>query len=148
MGNGGIAMWTYEKKLQYPVKIKCPNPAIAKVIITQVGGPDGELAASMRYLSQRYSMPYKEAIGVLNDVGISLSKLHINYRNKYKGLEAAFHFRFRCTNLLFQLQLTLNPSECNYKNIHLIHPYRKMIFSPLFLKNRYNIYMPPFPLLV
>ncbi|MDF2655308.1 MAG: manganese catalase family protein [Bacillota bacterium] len=62
-------MWTYEKKLQYPVKIKCPNPAIAKVIITQVGGPDGELAASMRYLSQRYSMPYKEAIGVLNDVG-------------------------------------------------------------------------------
>ena len=62
-------MWTYEKKLQYPVKIKCPNPAIAKVVITQVGGPDGELAASMRYLSQRYSMPYKEAIGVLNDIG-------------------------------------------------------------------------------
>ncbi len=62
-------MWTYEKKLQYPVKIKCPNPAAAKVIITQYGGPDGELGASMRYLSQRYTMPYKEAIGVLNDVG-------------------------------------------------------------------------------
>jgi len=62
-------MWTYEKKLQYPVKIKNPNPAIAKVVITQVGGPDGELAASMRYLSQRYSMPYKEAVGVLNDIG-------------------------------------------------------------------------------
>ena len=62
-------MWIYEKKLQYPVKIKCPNPAIAKVIITQYGGPDGELGASMRYLSQRYTMPYKEAIGVLNDVG-------------------------------------------------------------------------------
>ena len=62
-------MWTYEKKLQYPVKIKNPNPAIAKIVITQVGGPDGELAASMRYLSQRYSMPYKEAIGVLNDIG-------------------------------------------------------------------------------
>jgi len=62
-------MWTYEKKLQYPVKIKCPNPAIAKVVITQVGGPDGELAASMRYLSQRYSMPYKECVGVLNDIG-------------------------------------------------------------------------------
>lgn len=69
MGNGGIIMWTYEKKLQYPVKIKNPNPAAAKVIITQVGGPDGELAASMRYLSQRYTMPYKQAIGVLNDVG-------------------------------------------------------------------------------
>lgn len=62
-------MWTYEKKLQHPVKIKYPNPAIAKVVITQVGGPDGELAASMRYLSQRYSMPYKEAVGVLNDIG-------------------------------------------------------------------------------
>jgi len=69
MGKGGIDMWTYEKKLQYPVKIKNPNPAIAKIVITQVGGPDGELAASMRYLSQRYSMPYKEAIGVLNDIG-------------------------------------------------------------------------------
>ena len=62
-------MWTYEKKLQYPVKIRRPNPAAAKVIITQLGGPDGELAASMRYLSQRYSMPFKEAVGVLNDVG-------------------------------------------------------------------------------
>ena len=62
-------MWTYEKKLQYPVKIKNPNPAIAKVVITQYGGPDGELGAAMRYLSQRYTMPYKEAIGVLNDVG-------------------------------------------------------------------------------
>jgi spore coat protein JC len=62
-------MWIYEKKLQYPVKIKCPNPAIAKIIITQYGGPDGELGASMRYLSQRYTMPFKQAIGVLNDVG-------------------------------------------------------------------------------
>ena len=62
-------MWTYDKKLQYPVKIARPNPALAKVIITQFGGPDGELAASMRYLSQRYSMPYKEFVGVLNDIG-------------------------------------------------------------------------------
>ena len=69
MGNGGIDMWAYEKKLQYPVKIKNPNPAAAKVIITQYGGPDGELGASMRYLSQRYTMPFKQAIGVLNDVG-------------------------------------------------------------------------------
>ena len=74
MGNGGIDMWTYEKKLQYPVKIKNPNPAIAKVVITQYGGPDGELGAAMRYLSQRYTMPYKQAIGILNDVGSEASK--------------------------------------------------------------------------
>ena len=48
-------MWVYEKRLQYPVKIKTPNPALAKIIITQYGGPDGELGASLRYLSQRYS---------------------------------------------------------------------------------------------
>lgn len=65
-------MWTYEKKLQYPVDIKNPNPALAKLIISQFGGPDGELGASMRYLSQRYSMPYKEVIGILTDVGISV----------------------------------------------------------------------------
>ena len=62
-------MWTYEKKLQYPVKIKNPNPMLANVIISQLGGPDGELAASMRYLHQRYSMPYDEVVGILTDVG-------------------------------------------------------------------------------
>lgn len=62
-------MWTYEKKLQYPVKIKTPNAAAAKVIITQLGGPDGELGASTRYLNQRFTMPYKEAKGVLTDIG-------------------------------------------------------------------------------
>jgi len=62
-------MWIYEKKLQYPVRIKRPNPAMAKNIITQYGGPDGELAASLRYLSQRYHMPIPEAKGMLNDIG-------------------------------------------------------------------------------
>lgn len=62
-------MWTYEKKLQYPVKIKNPNPAMAKLIISQLGGPDGELGASMRYLNQRYNMPWGEVVGILNDVG-------------------------------------------------------------------------------
>ena len=62
-------MWIYDKKLQYPVKIKNPNANYAKIIISQLGGPDGELAASMRYLNQRYSMPYKEVIGILTDVG-------------------------------------------------------------------------------
>ena len=62
-------MWIYEKKLQYPVKIKNPHAALAKIIISQLGGPDGELAASTRYLSQRFSMPYREVAGILTDVG-------------------------------------------------------------------------------
>ncbi|MDD4124503.1 MAG: manganese catalase family protein [Eubacteriales bacterium] len=62
-------MWEYEKKLQYPVNIKRPNPAMAKLIMTQYGGPDGEAGAAMRYLSQRYTMPYKEVIGILTDIG-------------------------------------------------------------------------------
>ncbi len=62
-------MWQYERKLQYPVNIKNPNPALAKVIITQLGGPHGELGAANRYLSQRYVMPYKEVVGILTDVG-------------------------------------------------------------------------------
>lgn len=62
-------MWQYEKKLQYPVKIKNPNPKLARLIISQYGGPDGELGASLRYLSQRYSMPYPELRGLLTDIG-------------------------------------------------------------------------------
>lgn len=62
-------MWTYEKKLQYPVKIAQTNAKLAKVIMSQFGGPDGELAASMRYLSQRYAMPYNEVKAVLTDIG-------------------------------------------------------------------------------
>ncbi len=62
-------MWTYEKKLQYPVRIKNPNPAMAKFIISQYGGPDGEIGASLRYLSQRYSMPFRKVAAVLTDVG-------------------------------------------------------------------------------
>lgn len=62
-------MWIYEKKLQYPVKIKNPNPKLAKLIITQYGGPDGELGASLRYLSQRFTMPYPELKAILTDVG-------------------------------------------------------------------------------
>lgn len=62
-------MWNYEKRLQYPVKITKTNPKIAQIILTQYGGPDGELGASMRYLSQRYTMPYKEVTGTLTDIG-------------------------------------------------------------------------------
>lgn len=62
-------MWVYEKKLQYPINIKNTNAALAKMIITQYGGPDGELGASLRYLSQRYSMPYPELKAILTDIG-------------------------------------------------------------------------------
>lgn len=63
-------MFIYQKKLQYPVKIDQPNPKLASVIISQYGGPDGELGASLRYLSQRYSMPFDELKGLLTDIGI------------------------------------------------------------------------------
>ena len=62
-------MFVYDKKLQYPVKIARPNPRLASVIISQFGGPDGELAASMRYLAQRYSMPFDDQKGLLTDIG-------------------------------------------------------------------------------
>lgn len=62
-------MWTYTKALEYPVKIKCTNPRLAKFIISQYGGPDGELAASLRYLSQRFGMPDEKAKAILNDIG-------------------------------------------------------------------------------
>lgn len=62
-------MFIYDKKLQYPVKIERPNPRLASIIISQYGGPDGELGASLRYLSQRYSMPFDELKGLLTDIG-------------------------------------------------------------------------------
>lgn len=62
-------MFRYDKKLQYPVKIDRPNPQLARIILTQYGGPDGELGASLRYLSQRYSMPFDELKGLLTDIG-------------------------------------------------------------------------------
>ena len=62
-------MWTYNKMLQYPINIKCTDPKLAKVIISQYGGPDGELAASLRYLSQRFGMPDQKSKAVLNDIG-------------------------------------------------------------------------------
>ena len=62
-------MWSYEKRLQFPVRIKNPDARAAKIIISQFGGPDGELAASMRYLSQRYATPYRNVAGILTDIG-------------------------------------------------------------------------------
>lgn len=62
-------MWNYEKRLQYPINITTPNAKIAQIIMSQYGGPDGEMGASMRYLSQRYSMPDRRVCGVLTDIG-------------------------------------------------------------------------------
>ena len=68
-------MWNYEKRLQFPINITTPNAEIAKIIISQYGGPDGELGASMRYLSQRYTIPYKEIAGLLTDIGREASEM-------------------------------------------------------------------------
>ena len=87
-------MWKNEKRLQYPVKISTPNPKLAQVIISQFGGPDGELAASQRYLAQRYSMPFKEAKGLLTDI----------------GTEEMAHMEMICA-IVYQLTKNLTPEE-------------------------------------
>ena len=66
-------MWNYEKRLQYPVNIKNPDGRIAQIIMSQYGGPDGEIGASLRYLSQRFTMPNRKIMGILNDIGISVT---------------------------------------------------------------------------
>lgn len=87
-------MFAYEKKLQYPINIKNPNPQYAKIIISQYGGPDGELGASLRYLSQRFSMPYPELKGLLTDI----------------GTEELGHLEMICA-IVFQLTRNLSPEE-------------------------------------
>ena len=77
-------MFIYDKKLQYPVKIANTNPQLASIIISQYGGPDGELGASLGYLSQRYSMPYAELKGLLTDIGTEGSLGYRNYRHNKK----------------------------------------------------------------
>lgn len=76
-------MWIYEKRLEFPVNIKEPNAQMAQFIMSQYGGPDGEMGASMRYLSQRYAMPYKECKGTLTDIGTEES-VHNLYMYKAK----------------------------------------------------------------
>ncbi len=67
-------MWNYEKRLQYPVNITTPNAKLAQFIMSQYGGPDGEINASLRYLSQRFTMPNRKAMGLLNDIGSEVAK--------------------------------------------------------------------------
>ena len=76
-------MFHYEKKLQFPVKIATPNPKLAAFIISQYGGPDGELGASLRYLSQRFSMPYPELKGLLTDIGSEASEMFLSEANAF-----------------------------------------------------------------
>ena len=83
-------MWTYEKRLQYPVNITRPNAQIAQIILSQYGGPDGEMGASMRYLSQRYAMPNRQAMGMLTDIGISATKCSSDIKRTPPG-EILFH---------------------------------------------------------
>lgn len=75
-------MWNYEKRLQFPVNIKKPDARAAQVIISQYGGPDGEMGASMRYLSQRFAMTNRIAMGTLTDIGISIPILRTLFFNK------------------------------------------------------------------
>ena len=77
-------MWTYNKILEYPINIKCPDPRLAKVIISQYGGPDGELAASLRYLTQRFGMPDQKAKAILNDIRNRRISTFRNGRNNSK----------------------------------------------------------------
>lgn len=76
-------MFVYEKKLQYPVNIKQTNPKLAKIIITQYGGPDGELGASLRYLSQRFTMPLPELKGTLTDIGREAPEMFLSGANTF-----------------------------------------------------------------
>ncbi len=92
-------MWQYQKKLQYPIKIKRSNPKLASFIISQYGGPDGELGASLRYLSQRYSMPDDVCKGILTDIGLSAmilllyTKIGKAYRFQYTLPFSLYHFK-------------------------------------------------------
>ena len=90
-------MFVYEKKLQYPAKIANPNPRLAAIVMSQYGGPDGELGASVRYLSQRYIMPYDEVKALLTDIGVSVSLLLTNNSDSNRIIVIV---HFRIINLL------------------------------------------------
>ncbi|MBR5285027.1 MAG: manganese catalase family protein [Clostridia bacterium] len=87
-------MWIYQKKLEYPIHIRKPDARAAKIIMTQYGGPDGELGASLRYLSQRFAMPYTEVVGTLTDI----------------GTEELAHLEMICT-MIYQLTRNLSVDE-------------------------------------
>ena len=105
-------MWKYEKKLQYPVNIKNPNPKYAQIIITQYGGPDGEASAALRYLTQRYGQPYNEVKATLTDI----------------GTEELAHMEMICA-MVHQLTRNLTPEEINVSG-----------FAPYFVDHTNGVY--------
>ena len=105
-------MWNYEKRLQYPVKITCTNPQMAQLIISQFGGPDGELAASQRYLSQRYSMSNRRVSGLLTDI----------------GTEELAHMEMICA-IIYQLTKNLTPEQIE-----------KSVFAPYYIDHTTGLY--------
>ncbi|HCD82164.1 MAG TPA: rubrerythrin family protein [Ruminococcaceae bacterium] len=105
-------MWKYEKKLQYPVNIKNPNPKYAQIIITQYGGPDGEASAALRYLTQRYGQPYNEVKATLTDI----------------GTEELAHMEMICA-MVHQLTRNLTPEEINASG-----------FAPYFVDHTNGVY--------
>ena len=82
-------MFVYEKRLEYPIKIKNTNPKLAALIISRYGGPDGELGASLRYLSQRFSMPYPELKGLLTDIGSEASEMEFSAASAFFSVSKA-----------------------------------------------------------
>ena len=82
-------MWNYEKRLQYPVNISQPNPKMAQFIMSQYGGPDGELSASLRYLSQRFTMPDNMGIGLLTDIGSEASEMEFSEASAFFSVSKA-----------------------------------------------------------
>lgn len=105
-------MWSYEKKLQYPVNIKNPNPKYAQIIMEQYGGPDGEASAALRYLAQRYGQPYNEVKGMLTDI----------------GTEELAHMEMICA-MVHQLTRNLTPEEINASG-----------FAPYFVSHTNGVY--------
>ena len=83
-------MWNYERRLEFPVNIKESNADIAQAIISQYGGPDGEMGASMRYLSQRYACPYREVAAVLTDIGSEASEMFLSEANAFLMLSQPY----------------------------------------------------------
>lgn len=91
-------MWNYERRLEFPVNITEPNAMLAQAIISQYGGPDGEMGASMRYLSQRYASPYREVSAILTDIGVSVTLLYI--------------YQFHCYNFRYIILASSGGSDC------------------------------------
>lgn len=103
-------MWYYEKRLEFPVNIKEPNAKLAQAIISQYGGPDGEMGASMRYLSQRYAMPYRNVCGVLTDIGTEEFaqrrwRLLFPYKKRFRNI-IVYELYYRITRPFSTLQVT------------------------------------------